>query len=93
MKTFMITQQLKSISIPQRKIGAALATMLIYLIALLIAALFICILLDIIIQGFCQISCAYLTESPTDAGRAGGISPIIVSTALIVLVAIINEKN
>ena len=66
-----------------------LATLSIYLAALLITALFISILTDIIIQGIDQISWGYLTESPRDAGRAGGIAPIIVSTGLIVFVALI----
>lgn len=66
-----------------------LATLLICSVALLITALFIYILSNIIIQGFSQISWAYLTKSPSDAGRAGGIAPIIVSTGLIVFVAII----
>jgi phosphate transport system permease protein len=66
-----------------------LATLLIWLVALLITAVFVCILTDIIIHGFSQISWGYLTESPSDAGRAGGIAPIIVSTGLIVFVAII----
>ncbi|MCK4841164.1 MAG: phosphate ABC transporter permease PstA [Methylococcales bacterium] len=66
-----------------------LATLLIYLVAVLITVTFICILADIIIHGFSQISWGYLTESPSDAGRAGGIAPIIVSTALIVFLAII----
>ena len=66
-----------------------LATLLICLVALLIAATFICILTDIVMHGFSQISWVYLTESPSDAGRAGGIAPIIVSTGLIVLIAII----
>lgn len=66
-----------------------LATLLIYLVALLVTALFICILSDIILHGISQISWEYLTESPRDAGRAGGIAPVIVSTGLIVFVAII----
>jgi phosphate transport system permease protein len=66
-----------------------LAALLISLAALSITAIFICILTDIIIHGFSQISWAYLTESPSDAGRSGGIAPIIVSTGLIVFVAII----
>ncbi len=66
-----------------------LATLLIYLVALLITALFICILSDIIIHGISQISWDYLTKLPSDAGRAGGIAPVIVSTGLIVFVAII----
>jgi len=66
-----------------------LATLLIWLVALFITFVFICILSNIIIQGASQISWDYLTQSPSDAGRAGGIAPIIVSTGLIVLLAII----
>ncbi len=66
-----------------------LATLLIGLVAFLITAVFLCILTDIIIHGLSQISWVYLTESPRDAGRAGGIAPIIVSTGLIVFVAIL----
>jgi phosphate transport system permease protein len=66
-----------------------LATVLIWLVALSIITVFICILIDIVIQGVSQISWDYLTQSPSDAGRAGGIAPIIVSTGLIVLLAII----
>lgn len=66
-----------------------LASLLICLAALLISAIFLWILTDIIIHGFSQISWVYLTESPSDAGRSGGIAPIIVSTGLIVFVAII----
>ena len=66
-----------------------LATVLIWLVALIIMAIFIYILTDIVIQGMSQISWDYLTQAPSDAGRAGGIAPIIVSTALIVLLAII----
>ena len=54
-----------------------LATVLIYLVALIITVLFLCILLDIMIQGFSQISWVYLTESPADAGRAGGIARLL----------------
>ncbi len=66
-----------------------LATLLIWLVALLIIIVFICILTDIVIQGMSHISWDYLTQAPSDAGRAGGIAPIIVSTGLIVLLAII----
>jgi len=66
-----------------------LATVLIWLVALIIIIVFICILTDIMIQGVSQISWAYLTQAPSDAGREGGIAPIIVSTGLIVLLAII----
>lgn len=39
---------------------------------------------DVLVHGVPQLSWAFLTEAPQDAGRAGGIGPIIVSTLLIV---------
>ena len=45
---------------------------------------------DIIIHGLSGLSWSYLVESPQDAGRSGGIGSIIVSTGLILLVAIVT---
>jgi phosphate transport system permease protein len=55
--------------------------------AIIIAA-FIWIIGDFIIHGFDRLSWPFLTTSPTNAGRAGGIAPILVSTLLILLIAI-----
>lgn len=65
-----------------------LATCLIWSSALLITAIFICLLADIISQGLTEISWSYLIDPPQDTGRSGGIGPIIISTGLILLVAI-----
>jgi len=46
-------------------------------------------LLDLVWRGAAQLSPAFLTEAPKDAGRAGGIAPILVSTLMILGVAII----
>ncbi|MDF1583781.1 MAG: phosphate ABC transporter permease PstA [Methyloprofundus sp.] len=65
-----------------------LATCLIWSSALLITAVFICLLTDIISQGLTGLSWSYLIDPPQDTGRAGGIGSIIVATGLILLVAI-----
>ncbi len=56
-----------------------------------LAALVVCLgfgwlLSDIVVEGAPQLSVAFLTEHPTDAGRSGGILSVLVSTALILLV-------
>jgi phosphate transport system permease protein len=65
-----------------------LATVLIWLGATLIGAVFACLLADMLLNGLPRLSWYFLTQAPRDAGRAGGIGPIIVSTGLLVLVAI-----
>jgi len=65
-----------------------LATLLIWLSALLVTGVFLCLLADIIMHGLAGLSWSYLVDSPQDAGRSGGIGSIIVSTGLILLVAI-----
>ena len=61
----------------------------IWSIPLLITAIFIWILSDIVLGGISQISWAFLTTNPLDAGRDGGIAPILVSTFLILLVCLV----
>ncbi len=61
----------------------------IWLIPLSITAIFIWILSDIVIGGIGQISWAFLTTNPLDAGRDGGIAPILVSTFLILAVCLV----
>ena len=68
----------------------ALATAFVWLIALLVSCVFVWLLADIIIHGLPQLSWPFLIEIPKNAGRSGGIGPIIVSTALILLVAIVT---
>jgi len=62
----------------------------IYLAVLLISAVFIWILADLVRGGIAHLSWEFLTESPRDAGRTGGIASILVSTLLILLVALIT---
>ncbi|MBW4576488.1 MAG: phosphate ABC transporter permease PstA [Aphanothece sp. CMT-3BRIN-NPC111] len=58
-------------------------TVVVWAIALLVTAVFFWILSDIIWHGARQLSWEFLTTEPRNAGRAGGISSILISTALI----------
>ena len=53
-----------------------------------VAAVFFWILGDLVVRGAGRLSWAFLTEAPRDAGRAGGIGTILVSTLLILLVCL-----
>jgi len=65
-----------------------LAQWLIYLAVLTVSAVFIWILSDLTRGGITHLSWDFLTESPHDAGRSGGIGPILISTFWILLVAL-----
>lgn len=54
----------------------------------LVAVVFGALLLDVARRGVGEISWSFLVEAPRDAGRAGGIAPILVSTVLILLVCL-----
>ncbi|HMS84115.1 MAG TPA: phosphate ABC transporter permease PstA [Nitrospira sp.] len=60
-----------------------LATVLVWGAATLVTAIFSWLLGDILWHGLSHISWAFLTAPPENAGRRGGIGPILVSTALI----------
>lgn len=53
-----------------------------------VSLVFLWILFDLVRGGATHLSWSFLVEPPRDAGRAGGIGPILVSTLLIVLVAL-----
>ena len=63
---------------------------LVYLAVLLVSAVFIWILTDLVRGGYAHLSWEFLIESPRDAGRSGGIASILVSTVLILLVAVVT---
>jgi phosphate transport system permease protein len=60
-----------------------LLTGVIWLVAGLVTALFLWLLGDILWHGARQLSWEFLTASPRNAGREGGIGPILISTGLI----------
>ncbi len=59
-----------------------------YLIAAAVAGVLLWILTDMVWKGVQHLSWEFLTAEPSRSGRAGGIAPILASTALILAVAI-----
>lgn len=64
-------------------------TIICWLVPLLVTAIFLWILADIVLGGMGQLNWEFLTTAPTNAGREGGIAPILVSTMLILLVCMV----
>ncbi len=58
-------------------------TIIVWAIAAVVTAVFLWILSDIIWHGAGRLSWEFLTAAPENAGRRGGIAPILVSTLLI----------
>lgn len=54
--------------------------------AVAVTATFAWLLIDVVWQGVGSLSWSFLVAEPSDAGRAGGIGPILVSTLLILTV-------
>ena len=57
--------------------------------ALLVSATFLWLLGDLVWHGVPHLSWSFLVSEPMNAGRAGGIAPILVSTVLILAVALV----
>lgn len=55
-------------------------------VAILLMSVFLWLLGSIVLHGVTGLSWEFLTTAPINAGREGGIAPILVSTALILLV-------
>ncbi|AFY37388.1 phosphate ABC transporter membrane protein 2, PhoT family [[Leptolyngbya] sp. PCC 7376] len=69
-----------------QRLGDRLFSFLIWLIPLGITSLFLWIIGDIFWHGLGQINWQFLTAAPIDSGRDGGIAPIILSTAYILII-------
>ncbi len=65
-----------------------LAAACVWLAAGSVTAVFLWILGDLVRHGAGQLSWSFLLDSPSSAGRAGGIGPILVSTAWILAVCL-----
>ena len=62
---------------------------LIYLAVLAVCVVFVWIVIDLVRGGISHLSWDFLTESPRDAGRSGGIGSILISTLWILVIALI----
>ncbi len=64
------------------------ATAVVWSTALLVTGVFVWLLGSVAWAGVGQLSFAFLTEPPRNAGRAGGIAPMLVSTGLLLAVCL-----
>ena len=64
-------------------------TIFIWLMAGMVLFAFGWLISDVVIQGASKLSWQFLTDEPTRSGREGGIYPIIVSTLLILMIALV----
>jgi phosphate transport system permease protein len=67
------------------------ATLLVWSAALMVTAVFAWLLADIVWEGAGRISWSFLTSPPENAGREGGIAPMLVSTGLILAVCLVSS--
>ncbi len=71
-----------------RSMGDRIAAVVFPTMAAMVAGVFFWLLFDLIRHGAGQISWDYLTGVPENAGRSGGILPILVSTLLILAICL-----
>lgn len=71
------------LSLKEQKLEELLWTIIIWVVAVLVTGVLLWILSDVFWHGIGQISWQFLTQPPSNAGKEGGIAPIIVSTGLI----------
>ena len=74
--------------IRRQKLGAGLMTCLVGCAAVGVCALLLWVLLDIAIRGLPHLSFSFVSGEVENAGRSGGIGPIIWSTAWILLITL-----
>ncbi len=65
-----------------------LAAVIVWMTAAAVSAVFLWLLSDLVRHGAGQLSWAFLVDPPSNAGRAGGIGPIVQSTAWILMIAL-----
>jgi phosphate transport system permease protein len=61
---------------------------ILWVVSLAAISVFFWVLADIVVRGVGQISWSFIVDAPRNAGRSGGIGPILVSTVLILLVCL-----
>jgi phosphate transport system permease protein len=66
-----------------------LATLMVWLSALLVSGIFFAIVGEVMLTGWPHLSWEFLTSLPLDAGRAGGLISILISTLWIVLLCLL----
>ena len=70
--------------LPSKTISETGATLMVWTAATLLAFPFLCLVGDLLWHGWPHLSLNFVLLSPQNAGREGGIGPILISTGLIV---------
>lgn len=70
------------------RLGDGLLGAAVWAVALATIGSFVWVVGDVVVRGVSQLSLGFLLEAPRDAGRAGGIGPILVSTGAILFVCL-----
>lgn len=72
-----------------RKLGSVLGDGLVVVAAGLVLLALLAVVGDVLRHGLGLVDWTFLTAAPTSSGRAGGIGPIIVSTAIVTGIALV----
>ncbi len=83
-----LTGDSSSRSISRVQLREHAVTTFVWLSAAIVMGALSWILLEIVLRGMSQLSLGFLTEEVEDAGRAGGIAPVILSTLLILMITL-----
>ena len=76
-------------SLPANGSGLEIAALITFwMIAITVSGLFVWLVGDVVFHGLSGVSWEFLTSEPTRFGTEGGIYPMIISTLLILLIAI-----
>lgn len=75
-------------AVKKRNMTEVIATTIMGLVVLGITAVFLWIVGNVVWQGTQELSWEFFSQEPLNAGREGGILPILVSTSLILLVCL-----
>lgn len=84
-----MTKQIVDTGKPNHLLRDWAIQLLIYLVVLCVSGIFLWILLDLVRGGSALLSWDFLTSMPRDTGRAGGIGSILVSTLLVLSIALL----
>lgn len=72
------------------RLKASLGDTLVHLGSLLVVGVLVAVVLHVLWSGLSSVSLSFLLEAPARAGRAGGIAPMIVSTLIVALIALVT---
>ena len=70
-------------------VGDVVMSVLVWCAVTFVLAIFLWILADLLVHGLSKINFSFLLDAPQNSGRAGGLAPILISTLLTLIVALL----